>query len=285
MSKSIQAPKAPQKEPQPKNLKPAKTYHINDKSQTRSAGGKIWMLWIFGIILFIIIILTTITFISGPITLNWVNPPRIEIPKETNSNLLAITLPSQNLIKHIQINVNNKRLTLNDSNNVNIPLQEGINNLIVSYLYDFKLFKFKSLNAQFQVIKDTIAPQLLKKPTLTNQGLVLEFTEPATIKLNNNTYKTDNSYTTVIPQKALRSNTLNLTVSDKLGNTKHIKIILKKIKASNKNSKYTVTGNTLPESAGLQDFLTIPSLALAIILIGMPYIIVNLSLKRLYNKA
>lgn len=280
MTKEIKAPKAPKAEPRAPKVKPIKTYTSKGSPKKRFRVIKFF----FWAIIIAIIGLSILTWTVGPIKVAWFNPPELNLPKQTNSKTLTVQPYETSIIKYIQIQNNNRTFTVKNQP-IKLPLKEGINNFSAYYLYDFKLFRLKSKSIKFQINRDTLAPQLLKKPTLTNQGLVLEFTEPAKVKVGKYTYKTDSSYTVVIPKLRLKNNKLNISVIDSLGNTKTFTIILKKATTPKNNNEYVVTGENLPESAGIQDYLNISVLALIVFTLALPYVLVNRSLKNLWNKA
>ncbi len=269
MPKTITAPKTGNTQ-NSKNLKSSeksklhnpKTYKTTNIQKTKKSSIIRTLFFVmFNIVIILIILFGIITYIQGYVyipKLLTINNNELTIPQKTSKKIL--TLKDSHLTKwqilkiNIQNSINNKNYTLTKHSQVQAPLAEGINTITLQKIINFKIIKFGSAPKTMTITVDTTPPQLLSKPKITNQGLVLEFTEPTVLKILKpfqKTFRTDDSYTAIIPLNLIKTtNSLRLEFIDKLGNSKQIEVILNKKQIHAKQlSKYNE--KELPKSAGL----------------------------------
>ena len=219
----------------------------------------LWLLIFFGIIALIFAIATKI---KGYVQIKKFASPKIEelkIPDKTNKDHISIYNPFSKL-KDLKVNFNGQEFTIPSHQKLDLQLKEGLNTLQIAKELNLKLIKIRSDSTTTNITKDTTAPKLLSSPKITNQGLVLEFTEPATIKFKYNnrtyTYKTDDSYTIIVPKTIInKTNSLNFTIVDSINNEQKVRIDIARTKKD--IAGYSYNNSTLPESAGIEDIPTI----------------------------
>jgi len=303
MPKTIKAPKSENTKElkdlntkNPPKLNNPKTYKTSNTKRTKKHTilGT-FLIIIFNILVILGVLLAIITYIQGYVYIPKflvIKEHELDIPKKTNKKKIVLRdshLTKWQVLKvNIQNSINNKNYTLIKDSQIQAQLSEGINTITLQKIINLKIIKFGSSPKTITTTVDTSAPQLLSKPKITNQGLVLEFTEPAILKVLKpfkRTFKTDDSYTIIIPLNLIReTKSLTLEVIDNLGNSKRVVLILNK-KQTHTKQLIKYTKKELPKSAGILENVNIIGAITLFTILSIPSLFVISTNKLKQNRA